>query len=143
MTGESILVIFNQLVRQYGGHIDKRKNLTKGNREAYTYILKSKKKVLNLLLDIQYYLVVKAKQAELLNTFCNLPSSHSRYKNYDVEIVRIKNELYDSLKRLKQPEPLAETKWVNGRKAEAIVRSMPYTKRYRDWQKWPVPPQGE
>lgn len=110
MTGESILVIFHELQTTYGGHIDKRRILTKGSREAYTYNLKSRKKVLALLEDIHPYLIVKKEQSEVLMEFCALPTTHSLHPNFDPAILERKVEIYSELKRLKQPEPLATTK---------------------------------
>lgn len=110
MTGESILMLFNQLQATHGGHIEKRRLLTKGNRDAYTYSLKSRKKVLALLEQIHPYLLVKKSQSKLLMVFCSLPSTHSRYNSYDPSILQQKIDMYFELKYLKQPEPLATTK---------------------------------
>lgn len=109
MTGESILVIFQELVATYGGHIGKRNGLTKGNREAYLYILKNRKKVLALLEDVLPYLIVKQQQGVLLKEFCLLPNTHSRYNSYDPTVLERKIAIYHEMKRLKQPEPLATT----------------------------------
>lgn len=109
MTGYEVLPIFNQLVEQYGGHIDTRKVLTKGNRQAYTYILKSRMKVSILLADIEPFMIVKKKQVELLGQFCLLPNTHSLYKSFDPKVVEQKVDLYNRLKNLKQPQPLAQT----------------------------------
>lgn len=110
MTGESILVIFNELVETYGGHIGKRNGLTKGNREAYLYTLKNRKKVSRLLDDVIPHLIVKKEQGILLQEFCSLPNTHSLYNSYDPLILERKIEIYSELKNLKKPEPLATTK---------------------------------
>lgn len=109
MTGKTVLIIFDQLQGKYGGTIERRRILTKGNREAYTYVLKSRKKVLALLNDVSPYLIVKQGQALLLMQFCNLPNTHSLYASFDATVLELKIELYEELKRMKQPEPLAET----------------------------------
>ena len=103
MTGSEVLPIFNTLVSKYGGHIDTRNKPTKGNRIAYTYILKSKVKVYNLLADIQPYLIIKLEQSKILNDFCKLPSSHTKYNDFNQDIILIKEEMYKNLKLLKQP----------------------------------------
>lgn len=109
MTGYEVLPIFNQLIEQYGGHIDTRRILTKGSRQAYTYILKSRLKVSILLADIEPFMIVKKKQLEILGQFCLLPNTHSLYKSFDPKVVEQKIDLYNRLKALKQPQPLAET----------------------------------
>jgi hypothetical protein len=109
MTGHEVLPIFNQLIEQYGGHIDKKRVLTKGSRQAFTYILKSRKKVSALLADIEPFMVVKKKQVELLSQFCSLPNTHTLYKSYDPKVLELKIDLYNRLKALKLPQPLAET----------------------------------
>lgn len=110
MTGHEVLPIFNQLLEQYGGHVDIGLVLTKGGRNKYTYILKSRIKVSILLADIEPYVFVKKKQLELLRQFCALPNTHSRYKNYDPKVLEQKISLYNRLKALKLPQPLATTK---------------------------------
>lgn len=110
MTGESVLAIFHELQATYGGHLEKRKALTKGSREAYTYTLKSKRKVLVLLDAVLPHLMIKKAQATLLREFCLLPSTHSLYGSFDPAILERKIQMYHELKRLKLPEPLATTK---------------------------------
>jgi hypothetical protein len=103
MTGIESKIIFDQLIKQYGGHLETRSKLTTGGRIAYTYILKSKNKVAVLLDDIIDYLVIKQSQAKLLKEFCKLPSSHTRYASYDPKVVARKEELFNELKTLKRP----------------------------------------
>ena len=103
MTGNEVLPIFNSLINTYGGHIDTRGKKTKGNRIAYTYILKSKVKVLNLLKDIQPYLIVKLQQSEILISFCKLPYNHPNHLIFDSGIIAIRDKMYYDLKLLKQP----------------------------------------
>lgn len=109
MTGSTANVIAHMLQEQYGGHIENRISLTKGGRKAYTYIAKSKKRVLSILEDITPYLIVKLDQAVLLKEFCLLGSSHSNYGTYDpISVVR-KAAIYQELRHLKEPESLATT----------------------------------
>lgn len=103
MTGEESRRVFYAIQSTYGGHIDKRTGLSKGNRVVYTYILKSKKKVLVLVEDIIDSLYIKQEQAILLREYCKLPMSHTRHSNFDTKIVERKQEIYDEMKRLKQP----------------------------------------
>lgn len=108
MTGLSSYAIFLKIQSKYGGHIDESNKPSTGGRVVYTYVLKSKKKVKVLLDDVSKYLWVKLPQALLLREFCDMASSHTRYKTYDNDVVLRKSEIYDLLKELKQPA--AETK---------------------------------
>ena len=109
MTGYSALAIMKLLQTQYGGHIELRRKLTAGNRQAYTYTLKSRNRVKALVENICPYLMIKQEQAKLLLEFCNLPSSHTRYTSYDPKTVTRKLEIYNEMKTLKQPDALATT----------------------------------
>lgn len=108
MTGEDCRQLFERIRATYDGTIDKRYKLTKGNRQAYTYVLKSRKKVLRLLEDIIDDLIIKQDQALLLMEFCDLPNTHSRHKSYSPTALKRKIELYEELKRLKQPPATTE-----------------------------------
>jgi len=103
MTGNEVLPIFNSLINTYGGHIDTQGKKTMGNRIAYTYILKSKIKVFNLLKDIQPYLIVKLEQSKILRSFCELPYNHPNHLTFDLGIIAIRDKMYYDLKLLKQP----------------------------------------
>lgn len=103
MTGEESRQLFERIQQQYGGTIEKRYKLTKGNRTAYTIVIKSRKRVLHLLEDIIDELVIKQSQALLLKEFCELPMTHTRHASYDPAATIRKQELYEELKRLKQP----------------------------------------
>ena len=103
MTGTEVIPIFEHLISRYGGNMETRSCKTTGNRIAITYNLKSKKKVLKLLEDIQPYLIVKYEQSIILKDFCELPSSHTRYNNFDKSVITLKEEMYRNLKLLKQP----------------------------------------
>lgn len=103
MTGEESLRIFNDIISIYGGYVEKRSKSSKGGRVVYTYLLKSKKKVHALLEDITDNLYVKHKQAVLLKEYCNNPSIHTKYNNYDANIAKRNVEIYHLLKKLKQP----------------------------------------
>lgn len=102
MTGSEALELFTDVVKVYGGYIEKRNGYSKGGREVYTYLLKGKKKVLVLLLDIVEGLYIKEEQARLLIEYCNMGSSHSNYGNFDPLHVARKLAIYNELKRLKQ-----------------------------------------
>lgn len=108
MTGIESFLLFSELREQYGGHIDSRAKLSKGGREVYVYILKSKKRVNVLLKDIYPYLRIKQPQATLLREFCDMASSHTRYKTFDNGIVLRKDEIFNLLKLLKQPPATTE-----------------------------------
>ena len=109
MTGIEAKHIFEQIVNLYGGKIESYTRTTSMGRQVYTFNIKSKKKVYNLLKDIQPYLYVKKAQAKLLIEFCNLPITHTRHANYNPKIVKRKEEIYQELKNLKLPQPLATT----------------------------------
>lgn len=110
MTGTSAKVIASVLKERYGGNIETRVSLTKGGRQTYTYIAKSKKRVLAILEDILPHLIVKLDQAIILKEFCLMGSSHSNYASFSESDIARKALIYYELKRLKEPEPLAETK---------------------------------
>ena len=103
MTGRDSKELFLNLQSQYGGTVEQRGSLTKGNREAYTYVLKGKKRVWTLLYDIEEHLVIKQSQCKLLQEFCLLPMTHSLHKNFDESVLTRKIEIYSELKELKQP----------------------------------------
>lgn len=102
MTGMEAHRVFYAIKSTYGGHIEKRSGTSKGGREVYTYILKSKKKVLALLTDIIDSLYIKQEQAVLLKEYCQLPMSHTLHGNFDAIVVERKQDIYDEMKRLKQ-----------------------------------------
>jgi hypothetical protein len=102
MTGAEALYIFEVLIIKYRGNINHAK-LSKGNRRVYVYVLKSKKNVLNLLKDIQPYLIVKREQAKILKDFCNLPYNHPNHLTFNIDIITIRDKMYNDLKLLKQP----------------------------------------
>lgn len=108
MTGDESRRLFERLRATYGGTIDRRSKLTKGNRTAYTYVLKSRVKVTRLLEDIVDDLIIKQDQALLLLEFCDLPITHSRHASFDPKVLALKLEIFDELKRLKQPPATTE-----------------------------------
>lgn len=103
MCGVEAKAVFTQMLPMYGGYIEKKNGHSKGGREVYTYILKSKVKVGFLMADIIDSLFIKHAQALLMLEYCALPSSHSRYKDFDAETVVRKIQIYKELKQLKQP----------------------------------------
>jgi hypothetical protein len=110
MTGTSAYELMNAIKERYTGNVQLAGRRSKGAREVYTIVIKSKKLVKALLLDIYPYLMVKKDQAQVLLDFCDLPFMHPLHVGYDVKIVQKREKYYWELKRLKQPEPLAETK---------------------------------
>lgn len=108
MTGELSYQYFMHLKKYYGGTVETRKKKTKGGRIAFTYVLKSKAKVLRLLKDIHPYLIVKRDQSELLKEFCRLPMTHPKHNNYNHDSYLRKIEIYKELKQLKQPPATTE-----------------------------------
>lgn len=109
MTGRNSLMLFENLKTIYGGTIELRSQQTKGGRLAYTYTLKSRRRVAYMLSVILPYLLIKKIQAELLAEFCELPNTHSRYSSFDPKVLERKIAMYSEMKVLKQPEPLATT----------------------------------
>lgn len=102
MTGDTAKEIFVQLQSQYGGIVESNQVSTMG-RQVYTYVLKSRAKVLPLLNDITPYLIVKKDQALLLAEYCTLPMTHTRHTSYDPSVLERKIQIFTELKRLKQP----------------------------------------
>lgn len=108
MTGQLSYDYFKTLQKYYGGTVETRKTPTKGGRIAFTYVLKSKSKVLKLIKDIYPYLVVKREQGALLKEFCSLPMTHPKHKSYNHDKYLRKIEIYKKLKQLKQPPATTE-----------------------------------
>lgn len=104
MTGEISKNIMHYLKEKYGGHMNFRERSKKNPKwkNANYWILKSRKKVLVFLKDIEPYLLIKKEQAILLIEFCELPSSHTRYNAYKPETVERKEIIFEKLKYLKR-----------------------------------------
>ena len=109
MTGKEPLIIFEALKNQYGGLIETKNGLSKGGRIVNTYVLKSKMRVGILMEDIIEYLIVKKDQAILLKEFCDMPYCHPKSPKFDKSIITRRIAIYDKLKQLKRPQPLATT----------------------------------
>lgn len=103
MTGEASRSYLKELSEEYGASFQFRDRSKEGFRDCYTFVLKSKKKVLRFLEDIEQHLIVKKDQAQLVIEFCKLPMTHTRHKSFNPEYVERKAEIYRQVKQLKQP----------------------------------------
>ncbi len=103
MTGKEAYRLFYAIKMTYGGTIEKRNKNSAGNREVYTYVLKGKIKIAEMLKDIKHLLVIKEEQARILWYFVTLPYNHPKSPNFRPDDIQYKIELYETLKALKRP----------------------------------------
>lgn len=104
MTGYISEHIFETISTKYGGIVERPKKRTTGNRIKFTYVLKGKKNVLNLVEDILPYLHIKLTQAVVMKEFCEIPMTHTNHRNFNQENVDKKITCYEILKILKQSD---------------------------------------
>lgn len=106
MAGANSLMALEMIREVYGGIVENRGNKTTKDRKVFTYVLKGKKNLLNLINDINPYLIVKRPQAAIIKLFCELPMTHTRHKTFSQDIVTKKIWCYETLKELKKPDHL-------------------------------------
>lgn len=104
MTGSISKMIMDVLYAKYGGHLEYRERSKKNPKwkDVHYWILKSRRKVKIFLDDIEPYLLIKKEQAVLLQEFCTLPSSHTKYGSFSQETVSRKEYIFNYLKELKR-----------------------------------------
>lgn len=118
---ESSSFILQLLKNRYGGNISKtRKYKNPNQRPSIMLEITNGIRIKKVLDEIQPFLIVKSKQADILRKFINLPKQNEVNR---LEVDAMRSELYRKILSLNK-RGLAETERKDAIKGDATVRTM-------------------